>query len=709
MENIFALIWLRLWLARVGLASAGLILMSCGSQAASSTNQPAKVKVSGFGFVENREMTRLLRDFQISGKMPTVIDRAFVEDAALVLVARATDQGYLQATLRGEFTMDDGSHQKFMWTNVLDITLPAEFAARTARFQLVPGVRSYYRSIQFEGLQAISKREALSYFIGTDVLLQLRRNRVFTPNDLKSSLAALREAYNRIGYQSAIVTTNGVVWDEKSGAVDVTIAIREGLPTIVRSVDVTIDDVQATKRYLKTRKPYSELWQQDLSQSLRREQQMKGYPDAVVQIKVLERETNATSVYLDLSARVERGALVRLGEVIFKGNTNTKTSVLESRVKLEAGEPLNVVEAEASRQRLARLGVFNSVSLQYQNVDEEKRDVVYGFREGKTVSFSVLAGYGSYELLRGGLEFQDRNVFGLAHDVRLRGVQSFKSSEGDLLYTIPAVFGSDANLFIQGSGLLREEVTFTRKEYGGGIGLQKRIVPIRTDFAVRYDYQLLNAVDFTEGVTNRPGVDNAKAAAIIVDMNYDRRNHPLLPESGLKLFCRTEFAAQALGGTVDYQRLVWGASYHYNLHGGRLLHLNLFHGMTFTMGGDSEDLPFNKRFFPGGSDSIRGYQEGNASPLDPNGAQLGAETFTQVNVELEQLLTRSWSIVVFFDGVGFAQSRDDYPWDEELFSIGAGLRWRTIVGPVRLEYGYNLDPRPQDPTGTLHFSIGVPF
>ena len=113
--------------------------------------------------------------------------------------------------------------------------------------------------------------------------------------------------------------------------------------------------------------------------------------------------------------------------------------------------------------------------------------------------------------------------------------------------------------------------------------------------------------------------------------------------------------------------------------------------------------------FPGGADSVRGYQEGEASPLDPNGAQLGAETYTQVNLELEQLLTRSWSIVVFFDGVGFAESRTDYPWNEGLFSIGGGIHWRTIVGPVRLEYGYNLDPRPQDPTGTLHFSIGTSF
>jgi outer membrane translocation and assembly module TamA len=41
--------------------------------------------------------------------------------------------------------------------------------------------------------------------------------------------------------------------------------------------------------------------------------------------------------------------------------------------------------------------------------------------------------------------------------------------------------------------------------------------------------------------------------------------------------------------------------------------------------------------------------------------------------------------------------------------VGGGLRWRTIIGPVRLEYGYNLNPRPKDPTGTLQVSLGFPF
>ncbi|MCZ7638568.1 MAG: BamA/TamA family outer membrane protein [Verrucomicrobia bacterium] len=131
--------------------------------------------------------------------------------------------------------------------------------------------------------------------------------------------------------------------------------------------------------------------------------------------------------------------------------------------------------------------------------------------------------------------------------------------------------------------------------------------------------------------------------------------------------------------------------------------------MAAELFGSADGVPFNKRFFPGGANSVRGYQQGEASPVDAHGNQLGAESALIGNVELEKALTRSWSVVAFLDTVGNAQDMADYPVDEVLSSAGAGLRWNTPVGPVRLEYGHNLNRRPTDPSGTLHLSIGFPF
>jgi outer membrane translocation and assembly module TamA len=132
-------------------------------------------------------------------------------------------------------------------------------------------------------------------------------------------------------------------------------------------------------------------------------------------------------------------------------------------------------------------------------------------------------------------------------------------------------------------------------------------------------------------------------------------------------------------------------------------------GSAISFGDVAENLPFNRRYFPGGANSIRGYPEGEASPRNAQDKFVGAETYTLLTVEFEQALTRAWSVVFFSDSLGQSRRLDDFPWEEGLFSVGGGIRWRTIVGPVRAEYGYNLRRREGDPTGAFHFSIGYPF
>ena len=105
---------------------------------------------------------------------------------------------------------------------------------------------------------------------------------------------------------------------------------------------------------------------------------------------------------------------------------------------------------------------------------------------------------------------------------------------------------------------------------------------------------------------------------------------------------------------------------------------------------------------------MRGYREGEASPLDQAGDQIGAETYSMFNLELEQRVFSRFSAIVFLDSV--VHARDDFTGETEwLHSVGLGLRYQTAIGPVRLEYGHNLNPRREDPAGTLHFSIGFPF
>jgi Outer membrane protein/protective antigen OMA87 len=413
-------------------------------------------------------------------------------------------------------------------------------------------------------------------------------------------------------------------------------------------------------------------------------------------------------VVVDMRAIVRTGPQIHVRDVMFTGNHRTRDEVLERRLPLDEGDLLDRIRAERGRYRLSRLGVFDSVELKYENVDEHTRDVLYQLEEGKQIDVSLLFGWGSYELLRGGVQLDQYNVWGRAHHQRLKVIQSFKSSSADYMYTMPEFFGENMDVFVTADGLRREEVSFTRLEYGGGAGVRKYFRHLRTDVSTRYSYQVLEAQG-ADADLEEVGLQNSRAAAIITDVNHDRRDNPLYPRKGYKVFANLELASDYLGGDVNYQRLDLSSAWHWPVSDSQWVHFGLSHGLVGTIGDTADDLPFNKRFFPGGENSIRGYKEGEAAPRNAEGKVIGAETYLLGNLEFEQGITPTWSLVGFVDAVGFAQRLQAYPADEVLVSVGIGIRWKTFIGPVRVEYGHNLNPRSHDPSGTLHFSLGFPF
>src|SRR6185503_8772496 len=144
--------------------------------------------------------------------------------------------------------------------------------------------------------------------------------------------------------------------------------------------------------------------------------------------------------------------------------------------------------------------------------------------------------------------------------------------------------------------------------------------------------------------------------------------------SGYKIFGTLESASEYLGGQVNYERIELSGSWHHKLGGGRVLSLGVRQGVVLAVGKPCDNLTFHKRFFPGGENSIRGYQEGKASPRNADGKFVGAETYTLGTVEFEQALTPAWSLVLFSDSLGEAQNVDNYPFNVGLFSVGGGLR-----------------------------------
>jgi outer membrane protein assembly complex protein YaeT len=672
---------------------------------------PPKLTISGYGLPGNLRLKQSVKLLEYQDQPPLFFDADF-EDARLILASRMRDDGYLKPSVAVEIRLEDGTTVKHVWSGTDSESLPRTIRANRVHFRLEPGVHYHYRQILFTGLSVFDQEQARAYFVEAAGLLRLKRNRVFSPERLDRSVANLQTALHQRGYRDAKVSVARLERNDRTGAVIAEIEVIQGHKFVVRSArgEVYFDDA-STPSEMRTNalaEVYSRRWAQDYALGIKTNYYRQGYPETAVNLRIVNSETTDEIKFLDLLAEVKTGPPVRVGMVGFEGASRTKISAIRKRVSLRTGLLLDRMEAERGRYRLSRLGGFDRVELDYEPVDTNTWNVTYSLTEGKRMDVSLLFGFGSYDLLRGGIELNQYDLWGRAHYSRLRLVQSFRSSSGDYTYTIPEPFGEGLDLFLNASALRREEVSFVRLEYGGGVGVRKRLVRIGADATLRYNYGILQATD-TGSSFRTIGAEKPTVGEFILDLTHDRRDNPLNPQRGYRLSANLEWASPWLGGEVGFQRAELAASGHLPLGAGRWIHAGVRHGVAATLDRADDNLPFARRFFPGGENSVRGFKEGEASPRDQDGNIIGAETYVSGSVELEQAITPKWSLVGFVDGVGFARDLRDYPGNEKLFSAGGGVRWKTVIGPLRVEYGHNLNPRPKDPRGTWQFSLGCPF
>jgi len=521
----------------------------------------------------------------------------------------------------------------------------------------------------------------------------------------------LREELQLQGYVQAKVVASAVDTDKsKGGPVTLHVRVEEGPLWSIselrfekadpKDIGLTVDG--------RVGQPWSQIMQQNITEEIRKAYYKKGYADVSIHLRPETAPAVEDRRSVVVLIEIVPGSLVKVGDVHFEGNEHTSAAMLRRRVRIKSGAPFDPVELESSRYRLSRLGVFDAVDLHYNPPDGEVRDPVYVLREGPRYEGNLLAGYGSYEQLRGGVEFRQMNLFGRAHQSRLELVQSMKSTRGEYTYTVPELFGETIDGTARVFGLQREELAFLRKEFGVNATLKRRIPWIRAEGTLGYTLQTLKNSD-NELATRTADDKNVNVGSIEAGLTRDRRDSPLRPRHGYRWFGQVEAANERFGGEVNYERFELGGAYHFGMGEWQFMHIGFMHGVLTTFGTTDVTIPVNKRFFPGGDSSIRGYQEGEAAPRGADGRFIGAKTYTLLNLEYEQVLTDEWSAVVFVDALGSAVRLADYPFDERLYSAGIGVRYQTLVGPIRLEYGRNLNPRVGDPSGTLHLSIGFPF
>ncbi len=184
---------------------------------------------------------------------------------------------------------------------------------------------------------------------------------------------------------------------------------------------------------------------------------------------------------------------------------------------------------------------------------------------------------------------------------------------------------------------------------------------------------------------------------------------------GYQIAFHTEQAGRIVPGTFNYYAASADGRHYLPLGDNLVVATRAQIGSINAVGAESTNVPFSKKYFLGGSTSVRGWDRFEISPLS-SGLPIGGDSMLALSAELRASLRGNLGGVVFIDAGNVWADPFDFDLTDLRYAVGPGLRYRTPIGPVRFDFGWQLNPipgllvngKPSRPW-RMHFSIGQAF
>ena len=673
------------------------------------------------------------------------VDQDLLEDSARRIEDFLRQQGYWKAQVNPPARREDNGQLSIVFT-----------VNRGALYRLAPG------GVQVSGSRAISPEEIRP-------LVRMEPGEPFVASRLGAVEGAIRQIYRTRGFAAAQIAS--AVNETGPGLVTPTITIQEGPRVVVGTITITGNTTVAEDRVrgvlsLTRDQPYygpAVVRDRDAIYAFYLDE---GYASA--EVTALPPGTTSVSPELaraDVTFRIVEGPQTIVEHIFVTGNLRTRESVIRRELEFQEGKPLGLAALTESRRRLSALGLFRRIQISaISHGDPRSRDVVVAVEESQQTTIGYGGGLQADRVLRteagapderyefaprGFFEVGRRNLGGRNRSVNIYSRLSLRPNPdeesenpfGFSEYRIVGTYREPRALLGHGELTstaaieqgVRTGFNFIRKGFNSDVAYQ--LSPTVRGSA-RYTFGTTRIFDnfiATEGELLE--VDRAfpqvRLSTVSAAVSRDTRDDPLEPQRGTFVAADATIAGRAIGSEVGFTKAFLQGFVYRNLGrpnlvfaGGARLGLArafLRFATTIDENGNPQvvpvrDLPVSERFFTGGESTVRGYaldSVGAPDTLTPRGFPKGGDAEIVLNAELRLPIRGDVGGVLFVDGGNVFARASDLDLSRLRGSVGFGARYRSPIGPIRLDIGFKLDRRvigtKLEPRYAVHFSIGQAF
>jgi outer membrane protein insertion porin family len=519
----------------------------------------------------------------------------------------------------------------------------------------------------------------------------------------------LQAFYRADGRLDAEVLPPRIDIDLQEGVAHVEIEIHEGHEHAIAATHVP----EPVREALGTEIPeapvgkaLSDAEVQQYAFALRATLRKRGHPTPRIDVHVMPSDRGEYLV--DLHVEGEAGPRAVVAGVEVGGNERTMSAFIRGKLALEAGDDYDGNAVDEALRKLYGSGLFRTVQIEERPVDGDPGRLLLHTQveELDSRSLELLAGYGSYERLRGGVRLEERNLFGTGRGIAWDNRLSTKGYGTGVTVSDTDFLSTGSTLSVGGEYFRRETPAFIDGATGGTIALS---TPWNSHVTTRfgYTYRDRHGASTTSQGPQDQLVDYIEGR-VFAELRIDHRDSLLFPKRGHAEALVLEHVAPELGADVDLTRALVRASGFVTLTSRLVLVLRSEQNVLWPHDGSAR-VPLQERFFSGGEDSVRSFREQQLGPKDATGLPIGGEFRNLFGGELRWSMIGTLEAATFVDAGNVGSSVNDFGLDDMRYAIGAGLRLLLPIGPIRVDGAWNPDREPGDRGWTVHFSVGYPF
>ncbi len=651
--------------------------------------KPTIIKIELFG---NKEFDDSKLKEKLTITTSAIADAVLIQDNANSLRAFYEEEGYWLARI----------------VPVIKSISPDEVSLT---YQIEEGPKVRIKKINIEGNKAIStgkiKRaiEIKEWWFFSFVT----SSGYFKKEGMEGDIERIRNLYFNNGFIKVAVGEPKIqLTDDKKGMV-ITIPISEGDQFNISSVEfsgnkVFTEDEIKKRTTMELNKPFSkENLKRDII-SISELYSENGYALITVSPELIPDESKKLVRVL---LAIDEGDKYRIGRIEISGNTKTRDKVIRREVRVNEGDVFNSSLIKRSYERINNLNFFEKVEMAPKPNPEEKLvGIDIKVKERPTGFFSIGGGYSSIEKFVAMVDLTQGNLFGKGQLIKIRAELGGRTSYYDISFRDPWFLDKPISFSTNIYKMTRKYIEYEKEATGFGFSFGKNLSEYWWG-DIGYNFENATIFNVSEGASNIIKEQEGRkiTSSITPSLTRDSRDSYIDTTRGSRNSVYLTYAG--IGGNNNFVKSEIDSAWYFPVRSSTVMLRGRFGYATGIFG---KDLPLYERFYVGGIYTVRGLGFGEAGPRDVNtGEAIGGTEELIFNMEYIFPIISDVRLkgVLFFDAGNTYESFKNF--GNLRYTTGLGIRWISPIGPVRIEWGYNLDRKPDESSSRFEFAFGTFF